>query len=79
MVQLLLLLNLLAIFVLFILLVNLYLNLKELRLKYEELEKEVLKNGSLLNELSSKVDQIEARLSFFQRELKLMGEKLGRA
>jgi chromosome segregation ATPase len=78
MVQLLLLLNLLSILALFILLVNLYLNLRELRFKYEEVEKELLKSTSSLGELSSKVEQVEAKLSFLQKEIRLITEKVGR-
>jgi len=78
MVQLLLVLNLLGLFVLFGALVNLYLSLKELQSKYDELEKEVVKSSNSLEELRSKVEQLEAKLSFLQRELKLINEKLGR-
>jgi chromosome segregation ATPase len=77
MVQLLLVLNLLGIFILFLFLVNLYTLVRALERKYEELEKEVLKTSTSLSELSAKVEQFESKLSFLQRELRLIAEKLG--
>jgi uncharacterized membrane protein len=74
MVQLLLLLNLFAAILLALLLLNLFLSLKELRRKEEELEKDLLKALAAVEELKARVEQTEAKLLFVQREFKSLKE-----
>ncbi|MEO2066214.1 MAG: hypothetical protein ABGX17_06915 [Desulfurobacteriaceae bacterium] len=69
MVQLLLVLNLIAILILFLFLVNLYSLVKDLNEKNEELEREIIKEMSAVSDLKTKVEQLEVRVSLLHKDL----------
>jgi len=77
MVQLLLVLNLIGIVLLFLVLVNLYLAVRALKSKYEELEKELIKEETTIAQLKGQIEQIESKLTFLSRELKATAERVG--
>ncbi|WP_457677560.1 hypothetical protein [Thermovibrio sp.] len=77
MVQLLLILNLLGLFVIFLFALTLYFTLRELRYRLDEVEKELLKEKSLTSEIGNKVERLENNYSFIYRELKRISEGLG--
>ncbi|WP_456456950.1 hypothetical protein [Thermovibrio sp.] len=77
MVQLLLLLNLFSLFTLFLFLVNLYLSLKSLSFKVDEIERELLKVSGELSELRDFSRELESKLSSLKREVVILYEKAG--
>ncbi len=72
MVQLLLILNLLVVFLLFISVGALFYSLKRFAEKVEELEAEQLKLSSALSELKTKMVKLESRLEFLQNQVKIL-------
>jgi len=77
MVQLLLLLNLLSLFALFLFLVNLYLSIKSLSFKVDEIERELLKVSGELSELKDFSRELEGKLFSLKREVLILYEKAG--
>ena len=76
MVQLLLVLNLIAILILFLFLVNLYSLVKDLKEKNEELEREIVKEMSTVSDLKTKVEQLEVKVSLLHKDLTKYREDL---
>ncbi len=76
MVQLLLVLNLIAILILFLFLVNLYSLVKDLDEKNEELEREIIKEMSTVSDLKTKVEQLEVKVSLLHKDLTKYREDL---
>ncbi|RKQ60439.1 hypothetical protein C7457_1516 [Thermovibrio guaymasensis] len=76
MVQLLLVLNLIAILILFLFLVNLYSLVKDLDERNEELEREIVKEMSTVSDLKTKVEQLEVKVSLLHKDLTKYREDL---
>ncbi len=76
MVQLLLVLNLIAILILFLFLVNLYSLIKDLDERKEELEREIIKEMSTVSDLKTKVEQLEVKVSLLHKDLTKYREDL---
>ena len=76
MVQLLLVLNLIAILILFLFLVNLYSLVKDLDEKNEELEREIIKEMSTVSDLKTKIEQLEVKVSLLHKDLTKYREDL---
>ena len=72
MVRLLLILNLLAVFLLFLAVVNLYFSLRKIIGKVEEFEAEQLKLYSKLKELKTAFEKLENSLEFLQNQVKIL-------
>jgi len=72
MVQLLLILNLLAVSLLFLVVGALFYSLRRVAQKLEELEADQLKLSSSFSELKTKVLKLESKLEFLQNQVKIL-------
>ncbi len=72
MVQLLLVLNLVAVALIFFVVGALFYSLKQLAEKVEELEAEHLKAVSRISELKTNVEKLESSLEFLQNQVKIL-------
>ena len=72
MVQLLLLLNLILVFLLFLAVGTLFYSVRKLSEKLEELEAEHLKLSNRVSSLKAEMEKLESRLEFFQNQVKIL-------